>query len=181
MDGRCKARARIAGSTARRVLELESGALATPQRSRWNGAVSACYMSHQTDHSDQSDEREDSKMNQNKTYRGSCHCGNVKYDVELDLSGPVIACNCSMCGRTGALMAFVPEDKLQLLTGAASLSDYQFNTKNIHHLFCSNCGVRSFARGTGPGGDAMCMVNVRCLEGVDPSTLDVKPWDGKSR
>ena len=119
-------------------------------------------------------------MGESKTYRGSCHCGNVKYEVELDLSGPVTACNCSMCGRTGALMAFVPEDKFSLLAGEASLTDYQFHKKRIHHLFCSNCGVRSFARGSGPGGAAMRMVNVRCLEDVDPLALEVKHWDGKS-
>jgi len=120
-------------------------------------------------------------MSKSETHRGSCHCGNVKYQVELDLSSPVLACNCSMCSRTGALMAFVPEEKFQLLAGEGSLSDYQFNTRTIHHLFCSNCGVRSFARGRGPGGSPMCMVNVRCLEGVDPQTLTVKHWDGKSR
>jgi hypothetical protein len=120
-------------------------------------------------------------MSESKTYRGSCHCGNVTYDVELDLSGPVLACNCSMCGRSGALMAFVPEDKFKLLSGENSLSDYLFNKKQIHHLFCSNCGVRSFARGVGPDGAAMYMINARCLEGVDPLALDMKPWDGKSR
>lgn len=120
-------------------------------------------------------------MSQNKTYQGSCHCGNVKYQVELDLSGPVLACNCSMCGRTGSLMAFVPEAQFQLRSGEDSLSDYQFNTKKIHHLFCSNCGVRSFARGTGPGDSAMCMINVRCLDGVDPQTLQIEHWDGKNR
>jgi len=119
-------------------------------------------------------------MSESKTYRGSCHCGKVSYDVELDLSGPVLACNCSMCGRTGALMAFAAEDKFTLRSGEDALSDYQFNKKRIHHLFCSNCGVRSFARGQGPGG-AMCMINVRCLEGVDPLALQVKQWDGKSQ
>jgi hypothetical protein len=120
-------------------------------------------------------------MSSSTTYRGSCHCGNVTYDVELDLSGPVLACNCSICTRTGSLMAFVPTDKFQLLSGEESLTDYQFNTKQIHHLFCSNCGVRSFARGVRPDGAPMCMINARCLEGVDPSALQVKHWDGKSR
>ena len=120
-------------------------------------------------------------MSESKTYRGSCHCGNVKYDVELDLSGPVMACNCSICGRTGSLMAFVPEEQFKLLAGETSLTDYQFSSKQIHHLFCSNCGVRSFARGTGPGGASTCMINVRCLEEVDPLALEVRHWDGKSR
>ena len=120
-------------------------------------------------------------MSEAKQYRGSCHCGAVRYDVELDLSGPVLACNCSMCGRTGSLMTFVPADKFHLASGQDALTDYQFNTKNIHHLFCATCGVRSFARGTGPGGSAMCMINVRCLDGVVPMALEVKHVDGKSR
>jgi len=120
-------------------------------------------------------------MSDAKMYRGSCHCGAVKYEVELDLSGPVLACNCSMCGRTGSLMTFVPADKFRLLSGEGALTDYQFNTKNIHHLFCTTCGVRSFGRGTGRDGVATCMINVRCLEGVDPLSLEVKHVDGKSR
>jgi hypothetical protein len=119
-------------------------------------------------------------MSENKTYRGSCHCGNVKYDVELDLSGPVLACNCSICGRTGALMAFVPGSQFHLLSGEDSLKNYQFNTKKIDHLFCTNCGVRSFGRGTGPGDGPQVMINVRCLESVDPLALAVNHWDGKN-
>jgi len=120
-------------------------------------------------------------MSETKTYRGSCHCGNVKYDVELDLSGPVLACNCSICARTGVLMAFVPERQFQLLSGNDSLSDYLFNTKKIHHLFCNTCGIHSFGRGVGPDGSPTCMINVRCLEDVDPLALPVNHWDGKSR
>ncbi|HVH07755.1 MAG TPA: GFA family protein, partial [Myxococcota bacterium] len=33
------------------------------------------------------------------TYHGSCHCGDVRYDVTLDL-GEVVECNCSICSRT---------------------------------------------------------------------------------
>ncbi|MBX4144838.1 GFA family protein, partial [Ralstonia pickettii] len=39
-------------------------------------------------------------------YRGSCHCGDVKFEAEGDLQG-VMACNCSICRRKGALMWFV--------------------------------------------------------------------------
>jgi len=49
----------------------------------------------------------------------------------------------------------------------------------VHHLFCSTCGVRSFGRGTEPGGRAMVAINARCLEGVDPARLDIKFVDGK--
>jgi len=112
-------------------------------------------------------------------YLGSCHCGNVRYEVNTDLKS-VMACNCSICSRSGYLLTFVPEDQFKLLSGEGKMTDYQFNKKNVHHLFCSTCGVRSFGRGTGPGGRAMVAINVRCLEGVDPAHLDIKFVDGKS-
>jgi hypothetical protein len=112
------------------------------------------------------------------SYTGSCHCGAVRYTVEADLSQPVVACNCSICGRTGTLLTFVAPDKFTLEQGSESLTDYQFNKANIHHLFCKVCGVRSFARGTAPGGQAMIAINARCLAGVDVSQLQLHHYDG---
>jgi hypothetical protein len=116
-----------------------------------------------------------------KTYTGSCHCGKVRYQVELDLGGPVMTCNCSMCGRSGSMLSFVPEAQFKLLSGEDALSDYQFNKHVIHHLFCKTCGIKSFARGTGKDGSAMVAINVRCLPDVDLSTLKVMQVDGRSR
>ena len=114
-----------------------------------------------------------------KTYTGSCHCGKVKYQVAIDL-GHAMTCNCSICSRTGSVMVFVPQAQFTLLQGQNEQTDYQFNKMNVHHLFCSTCGVRSFGRGTGRGGAEMCMINVRCLEGVDLKALAIKEMDGKS-
>jgi hypothetical protein len=119
-------------------------------------------------------------MSEMKEYKGSCHCGQVRYTVNLDLSGPVTACNCSICGRSGTLLTFVPSAKFKLESGDKSLTDYQFNKNVIHHLFCSKCGVRSFARGKGPDGADMVAINARCLEGVDPAKLNVQQYDGAS-
>lgn len=113
------------------------------------------------------------------TYTGGCHCGKVRYEVELKLDR-VMACNCSICSKKATLLSFVPSEQFKLLSGEDALSDYQFNKKNIHHLFCKTCGVQSFAKGTGPDGKPMRAINVRCLDGVDPSTLNVGHFDGKS-
>jgi len=118
-------------------------------------------------------------MSDAKTYKGSCHCGKVQYEVETALE-QVIDCNCSMCSRSGSLLTFVGEDRFKLLSGEEALKDYRFNTKAIAHLFCTECGIRSFGRGTGPNGP-MYAVNVRCLEGVDPASLKVVHVDGRSR
>jgi hypothetical protein len=120
-------------------------------------------------------------MSEAKTYKGSCHCGAVRYEVTADLSKPVIACNCSICGRSGTLLTFVPADAFKLQSGDDSLTDYQFGRKVIHHLFCKVCGVRSFARGKGPNGPTVA-INTRCLEGLDaPKDLQIQHFDGRSR
>ena len=118
-------------------------------------------------------------MTETKTYTGGCHCGKVRFEVRADLSR-VISCNCSICSKTGLLLTFVPAEQFALLSGEDDLSDYQFNKKHIHHLFCSGCGVRSFARGATPDGHQMCAINVRCLDDVDLGALTLTPVDGKS-
>jgi len=120
-------------------------------------------------------------MGEIKEYVGSCHCGNVRYKVSLDLSVPGTACNCSICGRSGTVLSFVPATAFKLDKGEDVLTDYQFNTKTIHHLFCKICGVRSFGRGKGQDGSEMVAINTRCLEGVDPFTLPQTQFDGRSR
>jgi hypothetical protein len=119
-------------------------------------------------------------MNDSKRYEGGCHCGAVRFDVQLDLTQPVVTCNCSICARTGALLAFAPVAQFTLRSGEEALTDYQFGKKNIHHLFCRTCGVRSFSRGKGPDGKEMRAINVRCLEGVSLEGLKLYPFDGKS-
>lgn len=114
------------------------------------------------------------------THHGSCHCGAVRYSVELDLTQPVNTCNCSMCGRAGTMLAFVPPDQFRLEQGEANLTSYKFNKQVIDHVFCKTCGIKPFARGKGPKGDTVA-INVRCLEGVDVFALgaSARQFDGK--
>ena len=114
-----------------------------------------------------------------QTYSGGCQCGKVRYEVALEL-GTVISCNCSRCGKWGALLAFAPAADFKLVSGEGATTDYQFHKHNIHHLFCSTCGIQSFGQGKRPDGAEMVAINVRCLDGVDVDALTVKKFDGKS-
>lgn len=121
------------------------------------------------------------RMSDLKSYEGGCHCGQVRYEVKLDLSQPAVTCNCSICQKTGSMLSFTPIAQFTLRSGEAALTDYQFNKKVIHHVFCSKCGVRSFARGVGPDGSEMAAINVRCLDGVDLGDVKTMQFDGKNR
>lgn len=114
-----------------------------------------------------------------KKYQGGCHCGQVRYEVEMDIGKP-ISCNCSICQKKGTLLSFVPANQFTLLKGQNSLSDYQFNKKIIHHLFCKNCGVTSFATGKTPDGHEMRAINVRCLDEIEIDQLEIAKFDGRS-
>jgi len=116
------------------------------------------------------------------TQHGGCHCGAVRYRVDIDPEAQAISCNCSMCGRSGTLLQFVPESAFKLEQGESSLTDYQFNKHAIHHVFCKTCGIKPFARGTGPQGPTVA-INVRTLDNVDPFTVAGKAmqYDGKSK
>ena len=110
---------------------------------------------------------------------GGCHCGAVRYAVETNLA-MVIECNCSHCAKKGFVLTFAPADAFTLEQGEESLGDYFFNKRVIRHRFCKICGVESFAEGDGPDGPTRA-INLRCVEGLDLASLDIKPWNGASQ
>jgi hypothetical protein len=115
-----------------------------------------------------------------KQYAGSCQCGAVRYDINVDLES-TITCNCSRCQRMGFVLAFAPRENFLLNSGEGVLTEYLFNKKLIRHLFCNICGVESFAYGEMPDGTPTVAINVNCLEGVEPRKLASQHVDGKSR
>ncbi len=111
-------------------------------------------------------------------YQGSCHCGQIAYEVEGTLDG-VMACNCSICRRKGILMWFVPREQLTLKTKPEAMSTYTFNKHVIKHHFCPVCGIHPFGEGVSPDGKTMAAVNVRCLDDVEADALPVQHFNGR--
>jgi hypothetical protein len=112
-------------------------------------------------------------------YTGGCHCGAVRFEADdVDITN-IISCNCSYCAMKGLVLTFIPENKFTLLTPEAPLTEYLFNRMKIHHEFCPVCGVQPFGHSTKEDGAVGYAINVRCLDGVDVSTLSPAPFNGK--
>jgi hypothetical protein len=111
-----------------------------------------------------------------KTYKGSCHCGAIRYEADIDLSAGTFKCNCSICTKVRNWLTMVKPENFRLRTGEDDLQDYQFGAKKIHHLFCKHCGIHSFGWANIPDlGGKMYAVNVNCLDEVDVAELVNSP------
>jgi hypothetical protein len=114
-------------------------------------------------------------MDHRKTYQGGCDCGQVRYQVELNLGACSERCICKRCSTPNFWGALVEPAAFKLLTGEDCLNDYTVNARGVHHLVCKHCGSRSFCRGSIPeiGGDYVT-VNLNSLDDVDLSNLTIR-------
>ncbi len=113
--------------------------------------------------------------------KGSCHCGSVEFEVDLENGLENIRrCNCSLCRRKGSIIASVPISRLRVTKGAEMLTLYQWNTMTAKHYFCKVCGIYTHhQRRSNPEEFGF---NVACIEGVDPfSFVNVGIGNGASQ
>ncbi|WP_233161425.1 MULTISPECIES: GFA family protein [unclassified Achromobacter] len=117
-----------------------------------------------------------------KTYRGSCHCGACRFEVDMNLDH-VRSCNCSICRKRGALNHRVPAEAFRPLTPLTDLTIYQWHTRTAKDYFCPTCGILPFRIPSAPTAEELAqgavpftgwVINVRCLEGVILEDIPIK-------
>ncbi len=109
---------------------------------------------------------------------GGCHCGSVRFEVDLPDAFEVEDCNCSICAKSGNIHVIVPASRFRLLSGADTLTEYTFNTGGAKHRFCKICGVKSFyvPRSNQDG----FAVTWRCLDEWMEFDVTICPFDGQN-
>ncbi|NKB35161.1 MAG: GFA family protein [Pseudomonadales bacterium] len=110
-------------------------------------------------------------------YQGSCHCGEVTFEVEAEEDAEIENCNCSICAMSGYLHLIVPKNNFKLLTGESNLSTYTFNSGVAQHYFCKTCGIKPFyiPRSNPDGVD----VNINCID-EPPAKMRIVDFDGRN-
>jgi hypothetical protein len=104
-------------------------------------------------------------------YKGSCHCGNVQFEVKMDLDH-VRVCDCTLCRKRGALNHRVENSDLTLLTPLENMTLYQWHTMTAKDYFCATCGMLPFRHPrTAP---ELWTINVRCIDDVDLDSIPIE-------
>ena len=52
-----------------------------------------------------------------KTYSGSCHCGAVRFQAELDFAQGTVKCNCTSCVKARSWLILAPAARFRLVRG----------------------------------------------------------------
>jgi hypothetical protein len=115
-----------------------------------------------------------------RTYRGSCHCGAVRFAFASEPITRGVRCNCSICVRKGAVMSvrYVPRADFSVLEGLDALACYRWGDRVVNHYFCRTCGIYPFhdVEGRPPA----YRINLGCVEGLDVLALPFDVLDGRS-
>jgi hypothetical protein len=120
-----------------------------------------------------------------RTYSGSCNCGAVRFEADLDIAAGTGKCNCTLCVKMRLWSVRAGPETFRLIAGEADLTDYRGGNKVAHHLFCRHCGARAFEWVDVPNmsGHKYFNVNVACLDGLDIDELTAAPvsyYDGRN-
>ena len=110
--------------------------------------------------------------------RGGCHCGRVRFQVQVEKHIVAHRCNCSICHMLGFVHLIVPAAHFRLLQGEGDLREYRFNSGVARHLFCGHCGIKSFyVPRSNPDGFS---VNLRCVDLPPEVKVTEEPFDGRN-
>jgi hypothetical protein len=112
-----------------------------------------------------------------KTYHGSCHCGAVAFEADLDLATGTIRCNCNFCRKIRNWAVRTTPEHFRLIKGVEAVAEFYPAPGHPNaHCFCAQCGVRLFSKGDiAELGGAFVSVAIPALDDATPEELIAAP------
>ena len=115
---------------------------------------------------------------------GSCHCGNVTFDLDWKREGDTIAaraCGCTFCVKHGGIWTSHPASSLRVrVRKPGDLTRYSFGTGTADFHVCRTCGAVPVVTSRIEG-RLHAVVNVNTFDDVDRARVTVAPasFDGE--
>jgi hypothetical protein len=78
----------------------------------------------------------------------------------------------------GFLHLLVSEDRFRMVEGRRETTTYRFGTGTAQHIFCTQCGIKSFYRPRSH--PRHVSVNYRCLDEGHRVAAVIVPFDGQN-
>ncbi|HZU82090.1 MAG TPA: GFA family protein [Polyangiaceae bacterium] len=111
-----------------------------------------------------------------KTYHGSCHCGQVRYEADIDLTRGTGKCNCTFCMKARAWSVHVKPEAFRLVSDKDALVSYHKHPQAPVKWSCKTCSIRTHATGDAPWmGGAFVSVFVNTLDDATAEELADAP------
>jgi hypothetical protein len=100
-----------------------------------------------------------------RTFHGSCSCGAVKFEADVDLKEATTKCNCTFCWKRRLWTTKVKPEGFRSLSGADQLDEKRG--------FCRECGVTPYrhAEKAEWNDGEYYSVSVAALDDLPPSVL----------
>lgn len=117
--------------------------------------------------------------------QGSCHCGNIAFELDWTpepASIPARACSCTFCTKHGGVWTACPGGALRVrIADPALVSTYAFETRTADFHVCARCGAVPVVTCT-IDGRLHAVVNVNTFDNVPAAMLARAPvsFDGES-
>lgn len=108
----------------------------------------------------------------------SCHCGAVKLQIDAEIPSALTSCNCSVCRRYGALLAYYHPSKVKIIADSNSLHEYSWGDKSLAFVRCRTCGCYSHWKSLDPNQTNRMGINARLFTNVEIDKIRIRHFDG---
>jgi hypothetical protein len=79
-----------------------------------------------------------------KLFHGSCHCGKIKFQANIDLTQETIKCNCTFCRKNSYWGIKVKNEDFEILEGQDYFSKTSSDPNIGEYIFCKHCSNMPF-------------------------------------